>query len=116
MGDYTTGEIRIAADAIREEANKFYKLSERMGKVRETTAALPLPQSSFLIADPATGEVTAADLKDTYDRMHGKLTMLFQQATEQFELFGDALRRAADSYERTDAESAVNLKEIWTGE
>jgi|HigsolmetaAR206D_1030411.scaffolds.fasta_scaffold09158_2 Protein of unknown function (DUF2580). len=118
MGDYnyyTKQSIEVATDAIREESKKWYRLSDRMERIYQTTRSLSLELAAFMVVDPVTGPIAAADLKRTYDGMHNKLTTLFQQATKELELFGDALKRAADAYERSDANSAVNLNEIWKG-
>ena len=118
MGDYNYNSpqsIEAATDAIRKESEKWYRLSDRMERIHQTTRSLTLELTAFMVVDPATGQIAAADLKIAYDQMHDKLTTLFAQATTEFELFGNALRRAADAYERSDANAAINLKKIWTG-
>jgi hypothetical protein len=118
MGDFNYNSpqvIRAATDAIRKESKKWYRLSDRMERIHQTTSSLTLELTAFMVVDPATDQIGAADLKRAYEQVHDKLTMLFRQATTEFELFGDALRRAADAYERSDANSAINLNEIWTG-
>lgn len=118
MSDYghpSQHTIEVATEAIREDAKKWYGLSDRIEKVRQITDSLDLELPAFMVIEPNTGGITAADLKSAYDRMHGQLTTLFKQATTEFELFGAAMRRAADSYERSDTDSEVNLKQIWAG-
>lgn len=112
---YSSHTIEVAVDAIRDEAKKWYALSERMAKVYQTTQSLELAPSAFTVIDPTIAGVAVADLKGAYDQMHARLLTLFKEATTQLDLFGDALRRAADAYERSDANSAINLKEIWGG-
>jgi hypothetical protein len=110
---YSEEALEVAADGIREEAKKWFALSDRMGRVATLTADQGLAMSAFAVTD-VTGPVTASDLKQGYDKMHYWLTDLFRQATTELDTFGEALKKCADWYETSDADAAQNFDEIAT--
>ncbi len=103
--------IEVAADGLREEAKKWFAMSDRMAGVATLTAGQNLELSAFAVTD-VTGPVTAFDLKHGYDKMHDLLTELFRQAVGEFESLGEALNACADWYETTDANRAQDFDAI----
>jgi hypothetical protein len=116
MGDYNyfSGEAMSAAtDAIRDEAKNWKELSGEMDAVRQTVAGFGLTLPAFAVTDLMAGAATI-DLKSGYDQMHSYLVTLCTQAAEQFEIFGNALTKAADWYEESDANAVVNIDQIYS--
>lgn len=112
-GWYSRSTIEVATDGIRDEAKKWFTLSDRMLRVVALAEDQGLELSAFTVTD-ITGPVTAVDLKHGYDLMQHWLTDLFRQATIEFEAFGEALKNCADWYESSDATSGQNFDEIAT--
>ncbi len=105
--------IEVAADGLREEARKWFEMSDRMARVATLAGGQNLELSAFTVTD-VTGPVTASDLKHGYDRMHVWLSGLFRQAVGEFESLGEALNKCADWYETTDANRAQDFDTIAT--
>jgi hypothetical protein len=116
MSDYnwfSKETVEVATEGLREEAKKWYGLSDRMGTVSTSAMDQNLEVSAFAVTD-ITGAVTTTDLKAGYDKMYDWLNALFKQAVTEFDSFGDALGKCADWYETSDANSAQNFDEIAT--
>lgn len=103
--------IEVATDGIRAEANKWYRLSDEMATIARTMKSLTLQPSAFAVIDLA-GAVTTRDQHDAYATTQGWLSQLFDEATQRFTEMGDALRRCADEYDRTDGRSAASFDQI----
>jgi len=110
---YSHDAVEAAVDGIRDEAKKWFGLSDRMEQVAALAADQNLELTAFAVTD-LSGPVTAADLKQGYDKMHHWLTDLFRQAVGEFDTFGKALNKCADWYEGSDADAAQNFDDIAT--
>jgi len=114
MTDYnwfSEENIEVAAEGLRDEAKNWFEMSDRMAAVAARAAGQTLEITAFAVTD-VTGPVTAADLKQGYDKMHDWLTALFRQAVGEFESLGEALNKCADWYETTDANRAQESDSI----
>jgi hypothetical protein len=108
---YSKETVQVAAEGLREEAKKWYGLSDRMVGVSTSASAQSLELTAFAVTD-LSGPITAADLKSAYDKMYDWLNQLFKEGVTRFDEFGDALGKCADWYETSDANSAQNFDEI----
>jgi hypothetical protein len=106
--------VQVAADGLRAEAKKWHGLADRMNAVSSAARNQSLQITAFVVTDPLTGVVTAADLKSGYDKMFDWLNALVQQAAVEFDRMGDALHKNAEWYEHADADSAQNFDTIAT--
>jgi hypothetical protein len=116
MGEYnyfSAEAMAVATDAIRDQAKNWKNLSADMDGVRQTLAGFGLSLSAFAVTDLLAGSATV-DLKAGYDQMHDFLNKLCTQAVHEFETFGNALNKAADWYEDSDANSVANLDQIYS--
>lgn len=108
---YAEGVVDVAVEGIREEARKWYGLTDRMESVSANARNQALEASAFAVTD-LTGAVTAVDLKAGYDKMYDWLNSLFVQAAAEFESMATALRRNADAYQDADTQLAKSFDEI----
>ncbi|SCE92196.1 hypothetical protein [Micromonospora mirobrigensis] len=114
MGDYSRAKVQVATEAIRAEAVKWRKLSDRMEAVARTTADQDLSPLAFMVPDQVIGGISAADLQNAYQKMHSQLTTLFRDAVTEFDQFAGALNRNADWYERAEEDNIANFDKIWS--
>jgi hypothetical protein len=110
---YSKQTVQVAAEGLRDEAKKWYGLSDRMTGVSASGMGQSLELTAFAVTD-LSGPITAADLKSGYDKMYTWLNQLFKEAITEFDSFGDALVKCADWYETSDANSVQNFDEIAT--
>ncbi|HEV8569401.1 MAG TPA: hypothetical protein VGQ92_20355 [Actinoplanes sp.] len=103
--------VQVATEGLREEAKKWYGLSDRMVGVSQQASAQSLEASAFAVTD-LTGPITTVDLKAGYDKMYDWLNALFKQAVTEFATFGDALVKCADAYESSDGRVAQDFDSI----
>ncbi|MFC0007726.1 hypothetical protein [Micromonospora siamensis] len=114
MGDYSRAKVQVATEAIRAEAVKWRKLSDRMQTVARTTGDQNLSPLAFVVPDPLIGGVSATDLQSAYEKMHSQLTTLFTDAATEFDQFAGALNRNADWYEHAEEDNVANFDKIWS--
>ena len=117
MGDYnwfSEENIQVAADGIRKEGTKWFELSDRMSTVSGAAKEQTLTVGAFAVTDALSGPVTAFDLASAYQKMYDWLNGLFSEGVTEMDKFGDALKKIADWYEESDANSAQNFDEIAT--
>ena len=119
MADYnwfSDQNIKVACEGLREEAQTWFNLSDRMTTVSNETAALSLEVSAFIVPDPITGPIAAVDLHGAYTSMHTYLSALFKEATDRFDELGNALIKCADWYAQADENSAQDFDKIANGQ
>jgi len=103
--------IEVATNGIRAEAKKWYQLADEMAVIARTMESLTLQPSAFAVID-LVGAATTKDQHDAYAVTQDWLSQLFKEATQRFNEMGDALRRCADEYDRTDGRSAASFDQI----
>ncbi|MFF5288878.1 hypothetical protein [Paractinoplanes globisporus] len=118
MGDgdfdyYAPNILRAAGDAIRKEAHKWDDMSGDMGKVASSAKDLWLTPAAFMVADPWAGPAVSIDQFAAYEQVHKLLTSLFDGAVTEFGQIGDALRKNATEYERSDERSYIDISKIY---
>ncbi|AVT30032.1 hypothetical protein C6361_11595 [Plantactinospora sp. BC1] len=119
MGDfeyYDSNILRVAGDAIREEAAKWDKMSGDMANVAGATKQLWLTPVAFAVADPWAGPAVAIDDFAIYNDVHKLLCSLLDGAATEFGQLGDALRTMAGEYEKSDERSYINISKIYKAE
>ncbi|MEU7906941.1 type VII secretion target [Actinoplanes sp. NPDC049118] len=114
MTDYpwhSQASIEVATDGIRAEAKKWYGFSDTMESITQAMAGMTLQPTAFAVID-ASAAMTMADQHGAYSTTQTWLTELFRDASTKFNEMGDALKKNADEYDRTDGESADSFDKI----
>jgi hypothetical protein len=113
---YSEKNIKVATDGLRQSANNWHDLADRMTTVSSLAAQQTLEASAFtIIIDGPVGVATASDLHSAYQKEFDKLNGLFKEAVVQFDAMGNALKENADWYEDADANSAQSFDGIAKG-
>jgi hypothetical protein len=102
------GKTEVVTDALRQEAKKWFSLSDEMETVAGNVGRLTLDTSAFWCGDGisiAAGPIYAG-YQDFVQARCG------EGATE-FEEIAGALNRAADEYDGSDEVSAETLTKIY---
>ncbi|MFG1607892.1 hypothetical protein [Actinoplanes sp. NPDC049265] len=108
--------LEAGADGIRAEGSKWYGFSDQMAAVAGAMAEMTLAPTAFTVIDASgVGAMTAGDQGAAYDRTQMWLTSLFTEASAKFEELGDALKKCATDYERTDGNVARSFDAIAKG-
>jgi uncharacterized protein YukE len=110
---YSPQALRAAGNAIREEAKKWDGMSDDMAKVASSAKDLWLTPVAFMVADPWAGPAVAADQFVAYNEVQKMLCSLFDGAVTEFGQLGDALRKNATEYEKSDERSYINISDIY---
>lgn len=103
--------VEAATDGMRAEATKWYGFSDTMEAVTQNMASMTLQPNAFAVIDVSSA-MTMTDQHGAYATTQTWLTGLFRDATARFNEMGDALRKCADNYDRTDGRSADSFDEI----
>jgi len=114
MTDYPwlgQASIEAATEGIRAEAKKWYGFSDTMETVAQSMASMTLQPSAFAVIDVSTA-MTMTDQHGAYSTAQTWLTELFRDASTKFNEMGDALKKNADEYDRTDGVSADSFDKI----
>lgn len=108
---HSTGRVEVTVTGIRDEAKKWYRLSDSMQAVfgRISTANVSL----FSVADPAT-MFPLYPVDEEYADSHNEYTGLINRAYEEFAALGDALNKCADGYEETDGKATQSFDDFAT--
>jgi hypothetical protein len=110
---FTEEAIEVATEGIRAEAKKWFGFSDQMATIATSMGGMTLQPTAFAVID-LTGIMTTGDQSGAYTKTQEWLTTLFRDATGKMELFGDALNKCADEYDRTDGQSAKTFDTIAT--
>ena len=110
---FTAEAIEVATEAVRDEAKKWFGFSGQMADIATAMGAMTLLPTAFAVVD-ITGVMASADQSGSYTATQEWLTRLFRGATGEMELFGEALLKCADEYDRTDGQSAQSFDTIAT--
>ncbi|MEV6600773.1 hypothetical protein AB0M36_28585 [Actinoplanes sp. NPDC051346] len=108
---YRADVIEVATDGIRAEARKWLGFSDEMEDLAKTMNGMTLPPSAFAVIDLA-GIMTSIDQSNSYTTTQTWLTGLFRDASVKMEQFGEALKKCADEYDRTDGQTAKSFDTI----
>ena len=98
----------VVTDALRQEAKKWFALSDEMETVAGNVSRLTLDTSAFWCGDGisiAAGPIYAGYQQFVKDRCG--------EGSAEFEQIAGALNRAADEYDGTDEVSAETLTKIY---
>ncbi|HEX8345241.1 MAG TPA: hypothetical protein VF657_10995 [Actinoplanes sp.] len=110
---FTAEAIEVATEAVRGEARKWFEFSNQISDIATAMGVMTLQPAAFAVVD-ITGIMTGIDQAGSYTATQEWLTKLFRNATGEMELFGEALLRCADEYDRTDGRSAKSFDTIAT--
>lgn len=102
----TGDEVRVAVAALRSDATKWTAASDDMAAAQGSAQSLVLGRAEFGYAAESRGLVSS------YTNLQQRIAHLLQGADAEFDKIAAALRLAADTYEREDAEGAHNLNQI----
>ena len=108
---YTDEAIEVATDAVREEAKKWFGFSDQAGGIAAAMGGMTLLPTAFAVLD-ISGAITGTDQSGSYTATQEWLTKLFRDASGKMDLFGQALLKCADEYDRTDGQSAKSFDTI----
>ena len=102
------GKTEVVTDALRQEAKKWFALSDEMETVAANVSRLTLDTSAFWCGDGisiAAGPIYAGYQQFVKDRCG--------EGSVEFEQVAGALNRAADEYDGSDEVSAATLTKIY---
>lgn len=108
---YSPSSVRAATDGIRAEGTKWYGFADKMEGVAKAMADMTLQPTAFAVIDVSTA-MTMTDQHGAYTKTQLWLTELFRDATNRFNELGDALKKCADDYDRSDGRSAGSFDAI----
>ncbi|GGQ87292.1 PE domain-containing protein [Couchioplanes azureus] len=101
-------KTEVVTDALRQEAKKWFALSDELHTVAGSVANLTLDTSAFWCGDGisiAAAPIYAGYQKFVQDRCG--------EGAAEFDQIAGALNRAADEYDGSDAVSAETLTKIY---
>ncbi|MEV4757157.1 hypothetical protein AB0J86_18870 [Micromonospora sp. NPDC049559] len=101
--------VELALSALHNEARKWRRLAEEMGRVRADANRLELSPSAFFFADV----VSVTSHHSSYAGFHEWFVQLLADAGTEFERIGGALDRSADAYADSDTRAGVDLTSIY---
>ncbi|MEV6492363.1 hypothetical protein AB0M20_27635 [Actinoplanes sp. NPDC051633] len=106
--------VQIITDHVREEANKWRRLSGDMQEVYQSPVegGLELGLSSFFIGP--TEVVPAAIHYDSYSTFLNHFKTLTLGAVIEWEQIQGALNWMADEFDRADEIAVESIKAVWT--
>jgi len=102
------GKTEVVTDALRQEAKKWFALSDEMETVASSVSRLTLDTSAFWCGDGisiAAGPIYAGYQQFVKDRCG--------EGSVEFEQIAGALNRAADEYDGSDEVSSATLTKIY---
>lgn len=102
----TGDQVTVAVAALRSDAAKWTTASDEMAAAQSAATGLVLGSAEFGYAAESRGVVSA------YTNLQQRIANLLKGADAEFDKIAAALRLAADTYEREDAEGAHNLNQI----
>ena len=109
MAPPTHGEVTVACDALRSDAKKWTAASDEMSAAAGSAQNLVLGRDQFGYAAETHGLVAS------YTTLQNRIATLLQGADAEFDKIAGALKTAADTYEREDAEGAHAMNQIQVG-
>jgi len=110
---FTEEAIEVATEGIRAEAKKWFDFSDQTGDIATAMGGMTLATTAFAVID-ITGVMTSIDQSGSYTATQEWLTTLFRDAAGKMDRFGQALKKCADEYDRTDGQSAKSFDTIAT--
>lgn len=102
------GTTEVVTDALRQEAKKWFALSDEMETVAGNVGQLTLDASAFWCGDGIS--VAAAPIYAGYQSF---MRERCAEGAVEFEQIAGALNRAADEYDGSDKVSAETLTTIY---
>ena len=102
------GKTEVVTDALRQEAKKWFALSDEMETVAGNVGRLTLDTSAFWCGDGIS--IAAGPIYDGYQRF---VQERCGEGAVEFEQMAGALNRAADEYDGSDEVSAATLTKIY---
>lgn len=102
----TAGGFEVDLQVMRADAKLWESAAGRMASAKQTAQGLNLGVTEFSILAQRTG------LREAYDDFQSWMVQLCGQAETEMRDLGNALTKAADSYEAKDRESANTLNQL----
>ena len=102
------GKVEVVTDALRQEAKKWFALSDEMETVAGNISRLSLDTSAFWCGDGIS--IAAGPIYDGYQQF---VQARCGEGSAEFDQIAGALHRAADAYDGTDEVSAEVLTKIY---
>ncbi|MET0133127.1 MAG: hypothetical protein ABW215_05990 [Kibdelosporangium sp.] len=102
----TPEEVQVACKALRSDATKWTTASDEMAAGGGSAQSLVLGRAEFGYAAENHGLVTS------YTTIQERIATLLTGADAEFDKMAAALRLAADTYEREDAEGAHKFDQM----
>ena len=102
------GTTEVVTDALRQEAKKWFALSDEMEAVASNIGHLTLDTSAFWCGDGIS--IAAGPIYAGYQQF---VQARCGEGAAEFEQIAGALNRAADSYDGSDTVSAETLTKIY---
>lgn len=101
-------ETEVVTDALRQEAKKWFALSDELHAVAGNVGQLTLDASAFWCGDGIS--IAAAPIYVSYQKF---VQDRCSEGSTEFEEIAGALGRAADEYDGSDKVSAETLTKIY---
>jgi hypothetical protein len=102
----TPEEVKVACKALRSDATKWSTASDEMSAAQGSVQNLVLDRAQFGHAADNRGLVSS------YKTLQDRIATLLTGADAEFDKMAAALRTAADTYEREDAEGAHEFDQM----
>ena len=103
--------VRVVTEAVENEGKKWNGLSDMLASVKSAVDDLSLDESAFYIGPQSLAD--AAINSSSYNSFRAYISELLKGGVTEFDELGEALKKIAKHYDRTDQINAVDLKGIF---
>ncbi|AGL19149.1 hypothetical protein [Actinoplanes sp. N902-109] len=107
MGNPTGDQVKAAIEGLRTDASTWSTMSLQLTGAHGVAQRLTLGTFEF------SGLAHAAGTDETYEQIRQKMADLLDQASLTFDAIGDAIRKAADDYERDEDNTVHRMQNVY---
>ncbi|GAA0533390.1 hypothetical protein GCM10011581_18360 [Saccharopolyspora subtropica] len=109
-------EFRSVFEWIRDEAQKWQKKADDAEPILRAVQSAYLSPTAFFVGDLMTlvpGSINADLEAEQYEEFRAYIERLLREAIIEFDQIGQALRKIADEYERTDSANSIDVNQAF---
>lgn len=103
-------KIEVVTEAVENEGKKWNGLSDMLASVKAAVDDLDLDESAYFIGPQSVPD--AAINSSSYNSFQAYISGLLKGGVTEFDQLGEALKKIAKHYDRTDQINSVNLEGI----
>lgn len=103
--------VEVVTEAVEQEGKKWNGLSDKLAPIKSAVDDLQLSASAYYIGPTSLAD--AGINSSAYNSFQAYILQLLKGGVTEFDQLGDALKKIADHYDRTDQVNSVNLDGIF---